>query len=239
MIADSSEDTDNLFYIELYFESDESLGYIFANYSNAPSANGFDEIIILPEVNSEGEWYNFQRNLFDDFVSSFGSEPNTALSQIYLYVEADTGGRLEVLFDDMYLYNDPAPGISGISLTTPIADVGVNVSAQVFDLSSFTVTMYYRIDGGAWTDVAMVDTGAGFNGTIPGQIQGTEVDFYIEAEDEFGQISQSSQTGYLVPEDHEPPPLNLIPLLAAVTGIAVVVVIVVYIFFIRPKQSGE
>lgn len=240
MIADSSEDANNLLYLELYFDSGESLGYIFANYSDVPTGNGFDEFFIVPEANSIGIWHNFQRNLFDDFVISFGTEPDTKLSQIYLYAEADTGGRLEILFDDVYLYNDPAPEISEIFFTPTRANVDVNVSAKVYDLSPIFVTLFYQIDGGTWTDIDMIYTGIGFNATIPDQIVGTEVSFYIEAVDSFGQTSQSVNIGYTVTDIEVPPPMDLLPLIIVIGVIAVVgVVIIVYVLFIKPKQSAK
>ncbi|MCK4568495.1 MAG: hypothetical protein KAU48_14405, partial [Candidatus Thorarchaeota archaeon] len=179
-IENDTAHAENLMYLEVYFETGETLAYIFANHSVVPTNNGFDEYIILPEVNTEGIWINFQRNLFDDFVTAFGSDPDTEIEEFYLFAEADTGGRFEVLFDDVYLYNDPAPEISGIQMTSQVANQAVNISATVSDLSSFTVELHYRVNGSSWTDVAMVDTGTGFNGTIPGQTWGTQIDFYIE-----------------------------------------------------------
>ncbi len=236
-IEDWSVDASNILYIEAYFE-EESLAYIIANNSAVPTENGFDEFIIVPEHNSEGVWINFQRNLYNDYESAFGVAPNTTLYSIILYGEADVGGQIEVLFDDVYLYHDPAPEIASIHLTPPIAGWDVNVSAQVYDPSLVSVSLFYRINGSVWNEVEMVDTGNGFNATIPGQPEATEVDFYISALDGFGQESQSTQLGYTVPEYHEPPPPDLLPLFIGVVAIAVVgIVIIVYIFIIKPKQQ--
>ena len=239
-IENDTAHAENLMYLEVSFETGETLAYIFANHSAVPTGNGFDKYIILPEVNTNGTWINFQRNLFDDFVTAFGSEPDTEISEFYLVAEADAGGRFEVLFDDVYLYNDPAPEISGIQMTSQVANRAVNVSATVTDLSSFTVVLRYRVDGGSWTGIAMVDTGTGFNGTIPGQTWATQIDFYIEATDEFGQVSQSTELTYLIPSDPnstQPPDYTLI------IGVGVVLVIVgvviVYYFIIKPKQGSE
>lgn len=239
-IEDDSGDADNIMYLELYFESGESLAYILANHSEVPIANGFDEYIILPEVNTEGSWINFQRNLFNDFTNVFGSEPDTKVDEFYLVAEADTGGIFSVLLDDVYLYNDPAPGISGIQTTAQVANRDVNVTAVVEDLSSFTVSLYYKIEDGAWNDVAMIYSGSGYNATIPGQVSGTHVTFYIEAVDEFGQISESSEITYLIPSNPEPTPGDYTPLIiGGVIVVVVIGVIVVYYFIIRPKQSAE
>ena len=237
-IEDDTADEENLLYLEIYFESGESLAYIFANHSAVPMYNGFDEYIIVQEANAVGSWINFQRNLYDDFVAAFESEPATKITEMYLYAEADVGGRFEVLFDDVYLYTDPAPGIQEILYTPILPNVDVNVSAIVDDLSSFTVTLYYKIEDGAWNDVTMADTGDRFNATIPGQIDGTHVTFYIEAVDAFGQISQSVEIGYLV--TISPAPSNILPLIAGAAVIIVVIgVIIIYYFMIRSKQSSE
>jgi hypothetical protein len=130
--------------------------------------------------------------------------------------------------------------LGDIYTTPPIADTDVNVSLQVNDLSDFTVTLTYRINDGAWNDIIMVDTGDGYNATIPGQPIGTEVDYYIEAVDAFWQASRTVQIGYTIADDTQPPPPpNMLPVLVAVgVIIAVVAVIVIYMFVLKPKQSS-
>jgi hypothetical protein len=202
--------------------------------------NGFDDFVILSDANVVGSWHNFHRNLFDDFVTILGSEPDTELSEIYLSCESDSGGRLSVLFDDVYLFNDPAPALGDIYTTPMIADTDVNVSLTVQDLSSFTVSLFYQIDSGTWNEVVMIDTGSRFNATIPGQAEGTNVDFYIRAVDSFGQTSQSSTIGYTIPEDTTPPPQDLLPVIIAVIAVvAVVGFIIFYIYVLKPKQGSK
>lgn len=245
-IEDDSANVSNLMYLEIYFESGESLAYIFANHSLVPTSNGFDEYIILPEANTQNTWINFQRNLFDDFVTVFETEPDTVIDQFYLYAEVDSGGRFEVLFDDVYLYNDPAPEILSVIQTVQEVNQPVFVSVEVFDLSDVTVALYYRIDGGSWLDIPMVASGNRFNATIPGQTWETQVDFYIEAIDAFGQSSEIAPMTYQIPSEPtttntattQPPDLTLL-----IVGVGVIIVIVgvvvVYYFVIRPKQSSE
>ncbi len=238
-IEDWSEDASNLLYIEVYFE-EQSLAYILANSSAVPTGNGFDAFILVPGYNSQGVWTNLQRNIFNDYHSAFGVEPDTNLYSIILYGEADFGGQIEVLLDDVYLYNDPAPKIESIFITPTIADTDVNVSAQVYDPSLDSVTLHYQIGTGAWNEVAMIDTGDGFNATIPGESVGTHVELYVEAVDDFGQISQSTQVGYTVTDIDVPPPMDLLPLLLTVIAITVAgVIIVVYVFVIKPKQKAS
>jgi len=240
-IENDSQDTGNLLYLEVFFDSGESLGYILVNHTDVPTGNGFDEFIVLPEANTNLTWINFHRNIYDDFVTVFGDEPDTKVEDLYLAIEADTDGRMEVLFDDVYLFNDPAPEISVIQLTSQIANQDVNVSATVNDLSAFTVRLYYQIGSGSWTDVPMVDTGGGFNATIPGQTWGTQVNFYLEATDEFGQTSESTHLSYLIPTEPVTTPLpDYLPLIVGVGVVVIVIgVVIVYYFIIRPKQGIE
>ena len=238
-IEDWSADTGNFLYIAVYFD-EQSIAYVLANNSVVPSEDGFDEYILVSGYNTQGVWNNLQRNLYDDYESAFGVAPDTYVYDITLYGETGASGNLEVLFDDVYLYNDPAPEISGISFTPTIVNTEVNVSAQVYDPSLATVKLVYQIDGGAWTDISMVDTGNGYNGTIPGLAVGTSVLFYVEATDAFGQTSQSTPIGYEVTEGYVPPPPNLLPLLIAVgVGGAAVIVILVYVLYIKPKQTRK
>ena len=245
-VENDSQHSDNLLYLETYFESGESLAYIFVNHTDVPTGNGFDEFMILPEVNINSTWINFQRNLYDDFVTVFGAAPDTKLEELYLTVESDTGGRLEVLFDDVYLYNDPAPEISVVMLPSdPEVNQDVTVSAYVNDLSALTVVLHYRVNESSWVSITMVDTGSGFNATIPGQPWDTQVDFYIEATDAFGQSSEIEPMTYQIPSEPttsttttttQPPDLTLLIVGVGVT-IVIVGVVVVYYFVIRPKQS--
>ncbi|MFW9793612.1 MAG: hypothetical protein ACFFEE_04885 [Candidatus Thorarchaeota archaeon] len=236
-IEDWSQDVDNVLYFEVHFE-EQTLAYILANNSAVPGANGFDEYIIVSGHNSQGVWNNLMRNLYNDYEDAFGVSPDTTVYGISLHGEADSSGNIEVLFDDVYLYHDPAPEISGIFFTPAVPDTDVNVTAQVYDPSLESVKLQYRIDGGTWNELTMINTGDGFNATIPGQLNGTEVDFYVEATDAFGQVSQSSQVGFTVTSDQEPPPQDLFPLLVGIVVIAAMgVLILAYIFVIRPKQS--
>jgi hypothetical protein len=65
-------------------------------------------------------------------------------------------------------------------------DVAVTVSCDVTDAGSGvnTVTLWYRLDGGMWTSIAMVNTvGDTYSADIPAQSFGTFVEYYIVATD--------------------------------------------------------
>jgi len=57
------------------------------------------------------------------------------------------------------------------------------------DIGVDTVTLYYSVDGGDFTGVAMTGDAHTFTGQIPGQSLGTEVRYYIEASDVDGNVT--------------------------------------------------
>ncbi|MHA2067078.1 MAG: hypothetical protein ACXABY_22140, partial [Candidatus Thorarchaeota archaeon] len=243
---------DDLLTLEVWFDDGEGFAYVFANASNVPIGNGYDNLIILPEVNSVGVWYNLQRNLYDDYVAAVGSAPDTGLSEIYLYAECDNaGGHLEVIFDDVYLYDDPAPDILDV-YQIPVsveADDDVLVVADVYDPSLEVVTLYYRVDSGTWMNLEMIYVSSlGFRATIPIQGADSAVEYYIEAADAFEQTTLSDTFEYdvqsitttTITTTLPPPPPDLTPMLVAVVSGGILVgVLLAYFLFIKPKQRTE
>ncbi|MFX1484926.1 MAG: hypothetical protein ACFFCP_17245, partial [Promethearchaeota archaeon] len=98
-------------YLEVMLDNDDSFAYIFANVTQLYTGNGFDDYILVDGRNSIGSWYNLRRNIFTDYVSLFGTEPDTTLDRFDLVVVSSSGGHIEFLLDDVYLYTDPAPVI--------------------------------------------------------------------------------------------------------------------------------
>lgn len=71
----------------------------------------------------------------------------------------------------------------------PAAGESVTISADVFDEDGIeTLTLNYRVEGGAFANVAMTQVGATsrWQGTIPGQSSGNVVQFYLTATDDLG-----------------------------------------------------
>ncbi len=121
-----------------------------------------------------------QRCFSNDYETLFGSAPNTSIIEIYLVAESETGGRIEILFDDFYLYGDPTPDVHSVvhSPSSPEADDAVEVTAIAIDPSLDTVRLYYRVDEGSWTNLEMsliVDDS--YNASIPGQPEDSVVEY--------------------------------------------------------------
>ena len=65
-----------------------------------------------------------------------------------------------------------------------------------------SVKIYYRINNGSYSIIPMYHTtGNTYIGSIPGQAEGTEIDYYIHASDTTGQISEHPFIG--APDPHE------------------------------------
>ncbi len=244
--------------VEVYLDDDLSFAYIFANGSDPAGANGFDEYIILSDANTEGSWFNMQRCLSKDYEALFGSAPNTSIAYLYLVAESETSGRIEILFDDFYLYTDPAPDVHSVvhSPSSPEADAAVEVTAVAIDPSMDTVSLYYRVNEGSWTNLEMsVVTDDSYDASIPGQSEDSVVEYYITAEDTFGKtttaLNGSDYFSYIVmaaasttttttttaTTTPTPPPADMTPLIIGAIVVVIAIVVLVYIFIIRPKQE--
>jgi len=80
------------------------------------------------------------------------------------------------------------PVISGVDLdpVSPLPDTDVTVTAEVFDDNGIAaVALFYNIDGGAWTEMAMtaVKVTGNYTAVIPGQVVDTVVGYYVQATD--------------------------------------------------------
>jgi len=80
------------------------------------------------------------------------------------------------------------PVISSVDLdpVSPLPDTDVTVTAEVFDDNGIgAVALFYNVDGGAWTEMAMtaVKVSGNYTAVIPGQAVDTVVGYYVKATD--------------------------------------------------------
>ncbi|MHA1933733.1 MAG: hypothetical protein ACW97A_00505 [Candidatus Thorarchaeota archaeon] len=234
-------------YIEVYFSS-YALAYILANGSDVQTENGFDEFIMLPEANSIGTWNNLQRNLFDDYELAFGDEPDTEIYEVSLHCISNESGRIEVLFDDVYLYDDPEPEIVSVDRNplAPVEGESVNITAEIIEPSLESVVLMYRVDEGTWQSLSMMSTLDQIQAAIPGQSADSVVEYFVNATDSVGMSTSSDHYEYIVaalppttPTPTVPPP-DLLPLIAvAIIGAIFAVLIIAYFLVLKPRQSSE
>jgi hypothetical protein len=79
----------------------------------------------------------------------------------------------------------PAPAFTGVVLSPaePYADMPTTVTAGLETPDAVAaVALFWRADGGAWSEVAMTAAGASWSGQIPARDGGELVEWYLEAE---------------------------------------------------------
>lgn len=191
-IVSFSNQPDEYITIGVYPDYGHSFGYVIANNSPLESMGPFDTYIIIPEVNMTGTWFNLQRDLYHDYEMLFGTSINDTITEVYVEANTKAGGNLTILFDDFYLYTDPAPELGGLEFTpsTPTETDAVVVTATAYDPSLAEVLLYYRVNNGSWSNVTMSESsGDIFSGSIPAQSAGAIVEFYLSASDTYNKTT--------------------------------------------------
>ena len=124
------------------------------------------------------------------------------------YVEAwDTTGNLIAYSPtSAYTVDGTAPSITFIAVnsTAPTSSQSVKVSATITDSNSgiSQATLYYSTDSGTtWSNTAMSASSTTYSATVPAQVYGTTVKFYIIARDNAGNSQTSTTNSYTVSSD--------------------------------------
>ncbi len=192
----SSED----FVLFLLNFNEESFAYVIANATSEFEyviGEGDVPFILLQETFTTGEWLNFKLDIVHDYELLFGSLPDDNLSSIDLGAESIQGSKLTVLFDDLYIYYDISPEIISTDQSPAAVDEAgeiVGIIAEVIDASEVTVTVSYRVDAGAWTNITMDETTDG-NYTIDINAPWGVTEYFITAEDAFGKTDVAMDGG--------------------------------------------
>jgi hypothetical protein len=234
---------DDFIFFEFLFGDGDSITYILANVSaevdswNTESSH----IIYLQDTIVTGEWMNFQLDLVHDYESVFGSLPDTTLEEMYLVGLASKSSKLVVFLDDMYLYYDPAPGISDVrhGPASPLTGEIVTISATVVDATLETVVLNYRLDNSTWLTQAMFQLGDfPFEAHFANLPVGTNVEYYITATDAFEKSTDAMNgTDYFSFTVAAPPEgFPLLPVIAVVAMLVTGVVILLYMFVLKKKE---
>ena len=138
-----------------------------------------------------GSWIQMHRDLVHDYEAAFGILPDTTITKISFFAMASVG-PFELLFDDLYIYDDPAPRVSNPQLnpSTPGHNDPVQVEVDAEDQDLDSVTLGYRINFGVFNDVPMVhQSGSTYRATIPGQVYDSNVEYFFQANDTWGMLT--------------------------------------------------
>ncbi|MFW9830377.1 MAG: hypothetical protein ACFFD8_01175 [Candidatus Thorarchaeota archaeon] len=205
----------NQVWFRMTFTNGRELNYFMngltTSTSNTSSAGYFN----ASGAGTIGVWTQLHRDLVHDYVAVYGSLPDTTIENLYL--RTSTSGRLEILFDDFYLYDDPAPQLSSVSRSpiNPDHQEAVQVLANAIDQDLETVLINFRVDGGSWQKVTMShQAGDTFSGIILGQDHNSVVEYFITANDTWGLTTTALDGGsywsYTVTDQTAPSIDNLI-----------------------------
>ena len=169
------------------------LNYVFAtdNWGSLVN-NTVNAYFNVTNAETTGSWYQMHRDLVHDYEEAFGSLPDTSFIEIRIDIDTLTNS-LEILFDNLYLYDDPAPLLDDVVLTpsTPVYDQAVIVDLEVKEQDLNMLELGYRIDLGTWTFVSMAHyAGEIYRATIPAQSYNTRVDYFFRANDTWGMYSE-------------------------------------------------
>ncbi len=189
-LEDYTQAIGNRAYLEVRLESGHRLFYYFAIVpADLPLNTSSSAYFTVAGINTMNTWMQMHRDLVHDFAAVFGSLPNTRINVIILNGYTSPSNRLELLMDDLYLYDDPAPRISNINqnIAIPQHNNDVQITADIEDQDLNIPQLHYRLNGGIWQNLSMLfQSGITFKAMIPGQIYSTVVDYYVTANDTWG-----------------------------------------------------
>ncbi|MFX1566161.1 MAG: Ig-like domain-containing protein [Promethearchaeota archaeon] len=177
----------NQVWLRLTLTNGHELNYYINGLTTATSNTSSVAYFNVTDASTLGSWVQMHRDLVHDYEAAFGSLPDTTME--LLYMRASTSARLEFLFDDLYLYDDPAPTISNVGHTPllPEPEEIVDITTDIVEQDLVTATLYYRVDGGGWQTVEMTPrSGDTYNATIPNQVHNAVIEYYVTASDDWG-----------------------------------------------------
>jgi hypothetical protein len=179
-----------MFYI--YFQDSKILWYVLGASDWGTLANSSSDCYFnVTGSGTSGSWIQLHRDLVHDYETAFGSLPNTEMRSFYFYAYTENA-NLEVLFDNVYIYDDPAPILSNVIQTpsSPSHGETVEIAIDVLEQDVDTAFLIYRLDFGTFYNLAMSHTiGNTYVATIPAQPWNTHVEYYFEVNDTWGMMS--------------------------------------------------
>ena len=237
-----NQSSEDFLVFEFGLGNGEGLTYVIANSSSEFEGWVSEEsnVIFLQDTIITGDWMNFQLDLVHDYESLVGSLPDTTLEYVYLMAWAEKSSKLTAFLDDLYLYYDSAPEISGVSHEplNPNPNDFVEVSATVVDATLESVVLNYRVDNGTWmTQMMSQRDNAQFWTNFTDLAVGAFIEYYVTATDAFGKTSDALNDGQYFSFMVEPVGgFPLAPIVAVVVIAAVGVVILLYMFVYKNKE---
>ncbi|MHA2028852.1 MAG: DUF7743 domain-containing protein [Candidatus Kariarchaeaceae archaeon] len=166
--------------------------------------SGVVEVSLYYRTNT-GDW-QFQSMSYDSVDNYTAQIPNQQYNfLVEYYVSAiDNNGNTQFSETNSYRVKDGiAPEISNVLIIPEIPhnSDNIEISADVNDADSgvSTVYLYYKVDDGTWFGNLMTYTsGLTFVATLPTQTYNSVVEYYIEAEDNQGNLNSNEISSFTI-----------------------------------------
>lgn len=151
--------------------------------------------VIFDNYHSQDYGYSYA-----DFINSFDFEQG---GHVDYGIKPYLTQRVTTALQQLDL-NDINPIISNVRHNHPGPQHLVNIVAKVEDEQVSTVTLFYNVDQSGWASIIMMDNGQGNDGLENDETYGinigpfgtgSEIEFYIEAEDNTAHLSHYPRTG--------------------------------------------
>ncbi len=191
------------------FENGNRIYYVLGTSIWGSYSNGSTCYFNVTGSGTVGSWIQLHRDLAHDYQAAFGGLPDTTLTELSFFAMASVG-PFELLFDDLYIYDDPAPRLSNDQIIsgTPNHNDPVLVQVNAEDQDLATVILTYTNDSGThWYVSPMTHhSGTAYRAIIPGYIYGTYVHYYFEGTDTWGMTTRFpiGVLGYSVDDTVDP-----------------------------------
>ncbi len=173
------------------FDDNRILWYVLSTSNWGSLTNNTDIYFNVTGSGSIGSWIQLHRDLVHDYEAAFASLPNVDMIELDFYADAGNA-PLEVLFDDLYLYDDPAPLLSNPSHapSPPDHNQAVQVDVDIVEQDLDIAYLIYRVNSGSFNFLMMTHhTGNTYRATIPGEPYNTIVEYFLQVNDTWGMTS--------------------------------------------------
>lgn len=184
--------TDTGIQFSIKFSAAQRIYYVIATNNWGSLGNTTLEVYFnVTGSGTVGSWIQLHRDLVHDYEAAFGILPDTIMDAL-TFSALSTTGNFEVLFDDLYIYDDPAPILSNVILTpgTPVHGQAVQVDLDIIEKDLDTPFLIYRVDSGVFNFLIMAHyTGNTYRATIPGAPYNSVIEYFFQVNDTWGMLS--------------------------------------------------
>lgn len=187
----------------------KTLHYVFAANDWSEMINDAENAYFnVSRAGTVGTWTQMHRDLVHDYQAAFGFLPNVSVTTLCFFAIAETD-PLKIIFDDLYLYDDPPPILSNQQASWTWDNDAKRIYVYAEDQDLEIVSVVFRANGAAWIELAMSPLSDTLYAiTTPTRPYNTLVEYYLQARDSWGMISTLlNGTGYFyyrVPDTNSP-----------------------------------